>query len=53
MEAFRAKGRFSEFMAGVPVRIFLNTKTSQVGPAHAAADLAFGRDGAEKEGMTI
>jgi glucokinase len=39
MQAFVAKQPFAELMADVPVRIILNTKTSQLGAAHAAAEL--------------
>ncbi len=40
MQAFVAKQPFAERMADIPVHIILNTKTAQLGAAHAAAELA-------------
>ncbi len=39
LQAFQNKGRFSALMKEIPVRILLNPKTSQIGAAHAAAEL--------------
>jgi glucokinase len=39
LQAFQNKGRFSALMKEIPVRIFLNPKTSQIGAAQAAAEL--------------
>lgn len=39
LNAFLNKGRFSSLLAEIPVRILLNPKTSQIGAAHAAAEL--------------
>ena len=35
-KAFRAKGRFSEFLAWIPVHVILNDKAALLGAAHAA-----------------
>ncbi|MBI5563069.1 MAG: glucokinase [Deltaproteobacteria bacterium] len=37
MDAFRAKGRFEQWLSEVPVRVILNEKTAMLGAAHAAA----------------
>jgi len=42
MEAFRAKGRFTQLLDEVPVRIILDPKASLAGAAHVAAELARG-----------
>ncbi|MCS6925766.1 MAG: glucokinase [Candidatus Binatia bacterium] len=39
MRAFLAKGRFTDFMADIPVYVLLNPKTSQIGAAHVACEL--------------
>jgi glucokinase len=36
MEAFTAKGRFAELLAGIPVRVILNDRTALMGAALAA-----------------
>jgi glucokinase len=36
---FRAKGRYAGYLADIPVRVILNPRTSELGAAHAAADL--------------
>ncbi|WKZ32412.1 MAG: glucokinase [Thermodesulfobacteriota bacterium] len=40
LEAFRDKGRFRDFMAGIPVRVILNDRTGLMGAASYAALLA-------------
>lgn len=40
LDAFRDKGRFVEFMAGIPVRVILNDRTGLMGAANYAALLA-------------
>ena len=39
MSSYLAKGRYTQFMADISVRIILNAKTSQFGAAHAAREL--------------
>jgi glucokinase len=39
MKAFRAKGRFEEFLSEVPVRVVLNDKAALLGAACCASDL--------------
>jgi glucokinase len=39
LRAFVAKGRFTDFMADIPVYILLNPKTSQIGAAQVASEL--------------
>jgi glucokinase len=39
MRAFTAKGRYTELMAEIPVRIILNPRTAELGAAHAACAL--------------
>ncbi len=39
MRSFTDKGRFSQLLRDMPVRIILNSKTAQVGAAHAARAL--------------
>lgn len=39
MSGYLAKGRYTQFMADIPVRLILNAKTSQFGAAHAAREL--------------
>jgi len=36
LKSFMAKGRFSDFLAGIPVRVILNDKAALLGAAHAA-----------------
>jgi glucokinase len=38
LEAFRAKGRMSKLLAGIPVRVILNDKTALLGAGRVAAD---------------
>ena len=42
MRAFVSKGRFEEMMRKIPVRVILNPRASQLGAAHAAAELLKG-----------
>jgi glucokinase len=39
MNSFRAKGRYAQLMAEIPVYIILNPNTSQLGAAQAACEL--------------
>ena len=39
MRSFTDKGRFSQLLQDMPVRIILNPKAAQVGAAHAARAL--------------
>jgi glucokinase len=39
MKAFTAKGRFDEFLSGIPVRVILNDKAALMGAACCASDL--------------
>ena len=36
LKAFKAKGRFSDFLSRIPVRVILNDKAALLGAAHAA-----------------
>jgi glucokinase len=36
LKAFTAKGRFSDFLSRIPVRVILNNKAALLGAAHAA-----------------
>jgi glucokinase len=40
MESFLAKGRYSDFMKNIPVRVILDARTSLVGAAQTALELA-------------
>lgn len=42
MQSFTDKGRFSQLLQDMPVRIILNPKAAQVGAAHAARELGQG-----------
>jgi glucokinase len=44
MKAFKAKGRFEEFLAEVPVRVVLNDKAALLGAACCASDLLAAQD---------
>jgi glucokinase len=39
LHSFQAKGRYTPFMAKIPVHIILNAKTAQLGAAQAASEL--------------
>jgi glucokinase len=36
LDAFRAKGRFREFLSGVPVKVILDERAALLGAAHYA-----------------
>jgi glucokinase len=36
LQAFKAKGRFADFLARIPVHVILNDKAALLGAAHAA-----------------
>lgn len=42
MRGFVSKGRFEEMMRKIPVRVILNPRASQLGAAHAAAEMLKG-----------
>jgi glucokinase len=39
LKAFKAKGRFADFLAQIPVRVILNDKAALLGAAHAAFEV--------------
>ena len=39
MEAFKNKGRFSEMVAQIPVKVIMNDKTALLGAAYHAMEL--------------
>ncbi len=45
LEAFVAKGRFSELLRGMEIRVALNPETALLGAAHFADDKLFSKDG--------
>jgi glucokinase len=43
MKAFVNKGRFKEFLEGIPVKVILNDKAALIGAAHCAMGLMWGK----------
>jgi glucokinase len=39
LKAFKAKGRFSDFLSRIPVRVILNDKAALLGAAQAAFEV--------------
>ncbi len=44
MKAFKDKGRYSELMARIPVKVIMNDKSALLGAALRAAELLQNRD---------